>query len=200
MAKRVSVKKSAKGPGTMEGQAPDPAGQVAAPEPLEDQAPAPADGQSEVEDQKTQADEPADLTGLLAQGPPARYLDKRGEKTLTAPCLVFDAGIYQERRLKLAEIPDGCNQWLYHDHWVYLLEVQAGVSRPATVEPMEKVKKPGYITPSKLHRAIQWIEAIQLFKIEPGILEKLNFGLMIGLIVVLIVFLYLVYSSITGGG
>lgn len=62
-----------------------------------------------------------------------------------------------------------------------------------------RYKKAQVKSPESLYRALKWPEVTKVFRISGSFLEKLNTMLLIGLIGILCFFIYLIYSSTTGG-
>lgn len=58
--------------------------------------------------------------------------------------------------------------------------------------------RPKY-TPEDLFDAIHWHEVKVIYHIAPSVLNKLNTGLIIALVGILLFFIFLLFSSITGG-
>lgn len=82
-------------------------------------------------------------------------------------------------------------QWSYGKQQVYLMLRHNG-----TMKPIELPKKIG-VFPEKLYRALFWErETDILFTLRNTLLEKLNTLLTVGLIGILLFFIYLIFSSL----
>lgn len=76
----------------------------------------------------------------------------------------------------------------YNDSPVYFMSRVDGelkeILRPDTIDTQ----------PEKLYRALNWPECKELFKLDTSMFEKLQVGAAIGLVVVLLFFIYLIIS------
>lgn len=109
--------------------------------------------------------------------------------------LVIDhkEGIHRE----YIEEPKG-GKWNLEGGKVYLMAKvykETGTELIA-VEPDDVI----HVLPEKLYRAIHWKrEAKPLFSNQPSLLDKINTGLTIFLVIALLLFIFIIFSSLTGG-
>lgn len=91
------------------------------------------------------------------------------------------------------ENPKGL-RWEYHGQWLYLYKRQDGVLTP--YEPTANMEAP----PEELYRVLRgwWPLVRAVFAQSNRWLDKVQTGLWIGILVVLLFFVYLIFSSMGG--
>ncbi|GEM_PF-3725153 len=108
--------------------------------------------------------------------------------------------------------------WRYKNRWVYLVKHIKNKNgemeyrpydpyitnfddeiKPAKSKELKDAKKiPLLISPEKLYRALRCREIAILFNLNSDRLQKIKLGLMVGLVGILLFFLYLIFSNIKG--
>jgi hypothetical protein len=84
--------------------------------------------------------------------------------------------------------------WRYHGRIVYALAERG--DKLMVFNPFEHAQ-PGY-SPEDLFDAIDWQVVKTVYQVSKRTLEKLNAGLMLALVGILVFFIFLLFSSITG--
>ena len=110
------------------------------------------------------------------------------EKPLTLNTLVIDL----EKGFDLEHIkkPEG-PKWLYGDRYVHLM-VRHADDKLAVLMAPQGMDEP----PERLYRALHWDEIVKpLFGKKSDWLEKLKIGLLVGLFVGILFFIFLILSS-----
>jgi len=85
-------------------------------------------------------------------------------------------------------------KWFCDGRWVSIM-VRHGDKLTELKVPQD-MKEP----PERLYRALHWEAIVKpLFSLESGLLEKIKIVLLFALLAVVAFFIYLLYSSVTGG-
>lgn len=109
---------------------------------------------------------------------------------------VYDHGKWHEEQLY--QVPEGSLPWRVGGREVHMLvKTDDGAYEVAAVEELPEDID---ITPDDLYDALVWRPADRMFRSEPTLLQKINSGLMIGLFIIMCIFAFLIFSSITTGG
>jgi len=134
---------------------------------------------------------------VLEQNIPAQKSDDRilikiseDPKAKRERCFVFQDGVFGVIPYALATQPPISSRWEYKGKWVWLLERIAG-----DLYTIPDFTKEPEISPEELFQAVSWKEAELLFALKRTLLEKIKVGLMIGLVGLLLLFLFILMSS-----
>lgn len=131
-----------------------------------------------------------------------RRKSKQASTTETQSVLVIDA----KKGIKIEKKKPVGRPWLLDGKLVYVAkhdDKNGGELVP--YDPLQewrssdRMKKAKAQTPEGLFDAINWPEVKSVYRQKPNLLEKLNPLLMIGLVGILCFFIFLIYSSATGG-
>ena len=95
--------------------------------------------------------------------------------------------------------------WLLNGNYVYCAKPKDGNQKelipfdPLAKWRAEREKRQTVHTPEDLYDAIEWREVAAVYKLGGNLMQKLNLGLMVALVGILCFFVYVIFSSITGG-
>ncbi len=131
------------------------------------------------------------------------FRDKKGrvkkkERNLIdlSRCLIFENGSYGVENLPIDPLPPVRSQWKYHNKWTYVLIRHKGMMFTLPNDFTLQCYGETPISPEELFQAVQWPELTQLFKLEQTLLEKIKVGLMVGLVALLMLFIFILMSSL----
>ena len=113
------------------------------------------------------------------------------ETTGKVPVWVF----HDDRMKEIRSDPVG-KTWNYKGQLVYLAKRN---DKNELVPWNPLAEKLVADSPEDLYDAIDWKLARRVYRISSDFLKKLNTGLMVGLVLILCFFMFLIFSSITGG-
>jgi len=95
--------------------------------------------------------------------------------------------------------------WLLNGNYVYCARFEDQKREklmpfdPLAKWRAERKKRQTVHTPEDLYDAIEWREVGAVYKLGGNLMQKLNLGLMVALVGILCFFVYVIFSSITGG-
>ncbi|MBA7636889.1 hypothetical protein ES703_44517 [subsurface metagenome] len=95
--------------------------------------------------------------------------------------------------------------WMLNGNYVYCAKPKGeGQKELIPFDPLakwraERKSREMVNTPEDLYDSIEWPEVAAVYKLGGNLMQKINLGLMVMLVGILLFFVYVVFSSMTGG-